>query len=87
MTVREGNEYDRLPWAVKWTLNWYFIVAMLVLTGFNLIVELSTKMPDEISTGWAVTHTLCVVWWVYQMRRRWRMDREARRIGLSGGSI
>ena len=74
MSVVDGNEYDTLPSAVKWTLNWYFIVAMLVLCGFNLAVELSIQPPEEPSLGWTVTHTVCVVWWLYQIRRRWGMD-------------
>ncbi len=80
--VTQSNEYDTLPKAVKWTLNWYFIVAMLVLCGYNLGVELSRQPPDAPSLGWCITHTVCVVWWVYQICKRWGMDRKARRIVL-----
>lgn len=74
------NEYNTLPWWIKWSFNWYFIAGMCVLTVFNVVTELSIQHPDEISTGWVVTHTLCGIWWVYQGNKRRRMDNEARRI-------
>lgn len=67
--------YNTLPGLVKWSWNWYFIVSMVVLCLYNLIAELSVQVPDTISTGWAVTHLLCCVYWLIRIHNRIRMDR------------
>lgn len=67
--------YDTLPRLIKWAWNWYFIMAMLVLCAYNLITELSVQVPDTISTGWAVTHLVCGMYWVIRAYNRIRMDR------------
>ena len=82
MTVAQGNEYDTMPWWVKWTLNWYVVVSMFMLCTFNLVDELSTQAPDTISIGLALVHVMCILWWLNQGKRRNRMNREARRLVL-----
>jgi len=78
MTIKVPSEYEVMPGYVKWTKNYYVLAGMLVLCTYNLIAELSTKMPETISTPWAIAHVLMIGYWLYQVRIRRRMDRIAR---------
>lgn len=78
MTIRIQGEYEKMPAYVKWTKNYYVLAGMLVLCSYNLIAQLSTQVPDEISTGWTIAHVMMIGYWLYQVKIRRRMDREAR---------
>ncbi len=78
MTIKIQSEYEVMPKYVQWTKNYYVLAGMLVLCTYNLIAELSTKHPGEVSTIWTVAHVFMIAYWSNQVRLRRRMDRVAR---------
>ncbi len=75
MTIKVPSEYEVMPGYVKWTKNYYVLTGMLMLCTYNLLGELSVRMPDTISTPWVTAHVVMIAYWLYQVKIRRRMDR------------